>query len=107
MMQFQDLAEKLVAVLLLATFISGLAAIVLRRVAAWGLVGQIVALKSVVAGAFLFSFYLRPVNADLLVLSLVALGLVPVISLVGILVLHRCSRFGGTLDMDEEDRLRH
>ena len=98
---------KLSALLLLSIFVSGLTAIALRRVAAWGLVGQVIALKAVVACAFLFSRYGLAGSGDLVVLSLVALALVPGLSMVGLLVLHRCSRFQGTLDVDEEDSLRH
>lgn len=106
-MEVATLAGKLSVILLLAIFVAGLSAIFLRRIAAWGLVGQVIALKAVAACAFLFSSYALPGRGDLLVLSLVALGLVPGLVMVGVLVLHRCSRFGGTLDMDEEDRLRH
>jgi NADH:ubiquinone oxidoreductase subunit K len=101
------LANKINVILLLAIFISGLAAVVLRRIAAWALVGQAIALKAVVACGFLFSQYLATGGGDLIVLSLVALGMVPALSVVGLLVLHRCSRFRGSLDVDEEDTLRH
>ena len=101
------LASKINVILLLAIFVSGLAAIVLRRIAAWALVGQAIALKAVVACGFLFSQYFAAGGGDLIVLSLVALGMVPALSVVGLLVLHRCSRFRGSLDVDEEDTLRH
>lgn len=98
---------KVYMILLLAVFLTGLWTIFLRRVAAWGLVGQMLALKAVVAGAFLLAQQARPGRSDLVVLSLVALGMVPILTMVGVLVLHRCSRFSGTLDVDEEHSLRH
>lgn len=101
------LANKITMILLFTIFVAGLVTVVLRRVAAWSLVGQVIALKAVAAGAFLFSRYNLAGSGDLIVLSLVALGFVPGLSVVGLLVMHRCSRFQGTLDVDEEDRLRN
>lgn len=101
------LLQKLSIVLCSAIFVTGLATIFLRRVAAWILVGQIVALKAVAACAFLLSRLAVPGGGDLAVTSLVALGLVPSALAVGALVLHRCRRFQGTLDIDEETGLRH
>lgn len=106
-MELNLLASKINVILLLAVFVAGIAAILLRRIAAWGLVGQAIALKAVVAGGFLFAHYFASGSADLIVLSLVGLGMVPALAAVGLLVLHRCSRFRGTLDVDEEDSLRH
>ncbi|MGE3261305.1 MAG: NADH-quinone oxidoreductase subunit K [Bacteriovoracia bacterium] len=106
-MDLTSVANKINVILLLAVFVAGLSAIALRRVAAWGLVGQATALKAVVACGFLFSQYFSSGGGDLIVLSLVALGMVPALVAVGLLVLHRCSRFRGTLDVDEEDSLRH
>lgn len=102
-----SLLGKVTVLLLLAIFVVGLSAIVLRRIAAWSLVGQAIALKSVVACGFLFSHHFTSGAGDLTMLSLVALGMVPALSAVGLLVLHRCSRFQGTLDVDEETNLRH
>lgn len=99
--------QKISLVLCAAIFVTGVATIFLRRVAAWILVGQIVALKAVVACAFLLSHLSVPGGGDLVVTSLVALGLVPSVTAVGILVLHRCRRFEGSLDIDEETGLRH
>ena len=101
------LLQKLSLVLCSSIFVVGLATIFLRRVAAWILVGQIVALKAVAACAFLLSRLPVGGAGDLVVTSLVAMGLVPSVAAVGALVLHRCHRFQGTLDMDEETGLRH
>ena len=46
-------------------------------------------------------------KADLLIISLVAAGLVPAVGFVGMLVMHRCGRFEGSLDYDEENSLRN
>jgi hypothetical protein len=83
------------------------ATIFLRRVAAWILVGQVVALKAVAACAFLLSRLSVLGGGDLAITSLVAMGLVPSVAAVGSLVLHRCRRFEGTLDVEEETGLRH
>lgn len=99
--------QKLSLILCSAIFVVGLSTIFLRRVAAWILVGQIVALKAVAACAFLLSRLTLTGAGDLVVTSLVAMGFVPSIAAVGALVLHRCQRFQGTLDMEEETGLRH
>lgn len=101
------LLQKMSLVLCSAIFVTGVATIFLRRVAVWTLVGQIVALKAVAACAFLLSRLSVPGAGDLVVTSLVAMGLVPSVSAVGVLVLHRCRRFQGSLDVDEETDLRH
>lgn len=101
------LLQRLSLILCSAIFVSGVATIFLRRVAAWILVGQLVALKAVAACAFLLSRLSLPGSGDLMVTSLVAMGLVPSVAAVGTLVLHRCRRFDGTLDVDEETGLRH
>lgn len=93
--------------LALSTFVIGLATILLRRHAGWSLVGQITAVKAVAACAFLLSRLPLKGAGDLAVLSLAAAGLVPALALVGLLVLHRCGRFGGTLDYEEEKELRN
>ncbi len=89
-----------------AIFVTGLATIFLRRVAAWILVGQLLALKAVVACAFLLSRLSLPGAGDLAVTSLVAMGMIPSVAAAGTLVLHRCRRYKGTLDIDEETSLR-
>ncbi len=101
------LLQKMSLVLCSAIFVTGLATIFLRRVAVWILVGQLIALKAVAACAFLLSRLSVPGGGDLAVTSLVAMGLVPSVAAVGALVLHRCRRFQGSLDMDEETGLRH
>jgi hypothetical protein len=101
------LLQRLSLVLCGAIFVSGIATIFLRRVAAWILVGQLVALKAVAACAFLLARLSVAGGGDLVVTSLVAMGLVPSVAAVGALVLHRCRRFDGTLDIDEETGLRH
>ncbi len=99
--------QRISLLLCSAIFITGLATIFLRRVAAWVLVGQLIALKAVAACAFLLSRLSLPGSGDLVVTSLVAMGMVPSVAAVGALVLHRCRRFQGTLDVDEETGLRH
>lgn len=94
-------------IVLAAMFITGVATILMRRLVVWALVGQIICLKAVAVGAYMFSFYFKSLAAPLLMLSLVSLALLPMVVGVGILVLHRCARFGGTLDIDQEDRLRN
>lgn len=101
------LLERLSLVLCSAIFVTGVATIFLRRVAVWVLVGQVLSLKAVAACAFLLSRLPVSGGPDLVVTSLVAMGMVPSVSVVGSLVLHRCRRFGGTLDTDEESGLRH
>jgi NADH:ubiquinone oxidoreductase subunit K len=101
------LLQRISLVLCGAIFVCGLATIFLRRVAAWILVGQLIALKAVAACAFLLSRLTLSGRADLVVTSLVAMGMVPSVAAVGALVLHRCRRFDGTLDVDEETGLRH
>jgi len=101
------LLQRVSLVLCSAIFVSGLATIFLRRVAAWILVGQLVALKAVAACAFLLSRLSVAGGGDLMVTSLVAMGMVPSVAAVGTLVLHRCRRFDGTLDVDEETGLRN
>lgn len=91
----------------LLIFVAGISTILLRRHAVWGLVGQITAIKAVAAAGFLLSQFPIPGEGDLILISLVALGLVPAVGFTGILVLHRCGRFNGTLDYDEEDSLRN
>lgn len=98
--------QKISLILCCAIFVTGIATIFLRRVAAWILVGQLFALKAVAACAFLLSRLSLPGAGDLVITSLVAMGMVPSIAAVGALVLHRCRSFGGTLDVDEETGLR-
>ena len=100
------LLSKSFILLPLALFAVGLATIALRRHAAWSLVGQVTAVKAVAAGAFLLSQLPLKGAGDLLFVSLLAVGTVPALSLVGVLVLHRCGRFGGSLDYEEESSLR-
>jgi NADH:ubiquinone oxidoreductase subunit K len=101
------LSGKACITLLIVVFVVGLSTMFLRRIAVWSLVGQLIAMKAVAACGYLLTQFVSPRNGDLIVLSLVATGLVPVLSVVGLLVLHRCGRFGGTLDVDEEKGLRH
>jgi NADH:ubiquinone oxidoreductase subunit K len=101
------LIQRISLILCSAIFVAGLATIFLRRVAAWILVGQIVALKAVAACAFLLSRLAISGGGDLMVISLVSMGLVPSVAAVGTLVLHRCGRFEGTLDIDEETSLKN
>jgi NADH:ubiquinone oxidoreductase subunit K len=99
--------ERASMVLCAAIFVTGLATIFLRRVAGWILIGQLTALKAVAACAFLLSRLAVRGGGDLAITSLVAMGMVPGVAAVGLLVLHRCGRFQGTLDVDEEVGLRH
>lgn len=107
MTEFHSLISKISIFLSLAIFVAGVSTIFLRRIAVWTLVGQGIALKAVAACAFLLSQFSTVGGGDLVVISLVALGMVPSLSIVGILVLQRCARFGGSLDVDEEESLRH
>lgn len=100
------LLQEIILVLLLAIFLVGAFTMLIRRVAVWSLVGQIIAIKSVVAGSFFLASYIGRAPGDLLSLCLLFLGALPTVAAIGLLVLHRCARFGGTLDLEEEDRLR-
>jgi NADH:ubiquinone oxidoreductase subunit K len=101
------LLNKLTLLLPLVLFTVGIATIFLRRHSAWSLVGQVTAVKAVAAAAFLLSQYAIKGAGDLVFVSLLAVGFVPVLALVGLVVLHRCGRFGGTLNYEEEDSLRN
>ncbi|RZA04752.1 MAG: hypothetical protein EOP11_14375 [Proteobacteria bacterium] len=101
------LIGKFSILLPLALFAVGITSIFLRRHAGWSLVGQLTAVKAVAACGFLLSQLPLKGAGDLLFVSLLAVGMVPMIALVGILVLHRCGRFGGSLDYEEEDSLRN
>lgn len=105
-MDIPSLANKATILLALAIFIAGIATIFLRRHAVWSLVGQLTAVKAVAAAGFLLAQFPISGEGDLVVISLVAVGMVPAVGFVGILVLHRCGRFNGTLDYDEEDSLK-
>lgn len=107
MTEIQMVLHKATLILGSAIFVAGVSTIFIRRLAAWILVGQVFALKAVAACSFLLSQLSLQGSGDLIVTSLVALGMVPSLSVVGILVLHRCGRFSGTLDVDEENSLRH
>ena len=91
----------------LALFVVGIATIFLRRHGAWSLVGQVTAVKAVAAAAFLLSQFPIKGAGDLVFVSLLAVSAVPMLALVGLVVLHRCGRFGGTLDYEEEESLRN
>ncbi len=91
----------------LLVFSAGLSCIFLRRLALWCVVGQVIALKAVIAAGFITSTMHDPGHADLVFVSLILLGLVPQACLVGMVVVHRCSRFGGSLDMAKQGNLRH
>ena len=99
--------EEFSLIVILAIFLVGIVSMLMRRVAVWNLVGQMIAIKSVVAGSFFLATYLGKASGDLLVICLIFLGALPAVGAVGLLVLHRCARFGGTLDLEEEDRLRN
>lgn len=101
------LFAELSLIVILAIFLMGLFTMLMRRVAVWNLVGQMIAIKAVAAGAFFLAIYLGKAPGDLLILCLIFLGALPAVGAVGLLVLHRCARFGGTLDLEEEDRLRN
>jgi NADH:ubiquinone oxidoreductase subunit K len=107
MIDLPILLHKLTLILGGAIFVAGVSTIFLRRIASWILMGQVFALKAVAACAFLLSQLSLHGGGDLIVVSLVTLGLVPSLSVVGMLVLHRCGRFGGSLDVDQETMLRH
>lgn len=106
-MNLQSITSSAPILVCLALFVLGVSTIFMRRHAVWSLVGQLVALKAMAALAFLLSQYPLAGGGDLAVISLVAVGLVPMVGFVGVLILHRCGRFGGTLDYDEEDSLRN
>ncbi|HEY8280191.1 MAG TPA: hypothetical protein VIH99_11245 [Bdellovibrionota bacterium] len=107
MSEYVIFLQRLSLVLCAAIFVTGVATIFLRRLAGWILIGQLTSLKAVAACAFLLSRLDQKGGGDLAVASLVAMGMVPSIAAVGALVLHRCGRFQGTLDLDEETGLRH
>lgn len=106
-MNFADLANNAHILLCLAIFVLGVSTIFMRRHGVWSLIGQLVALKAMAALAFLLSQFPLAGAADLAVISLVAVGLVPLVGFVGLLILHRCGRFNGSLDYDVEDSLRN
>lgn len=106
-MNFQDIANNAPILICLALFVLGVSTIFMRRHAVWSLVGQLVAIKAMAALAFLLSQFPLAGGGDLAVISLVAVGLVPMVGFVGVLILHRCGRFNGSLDYDEEDSLRN
>jgi len=106
-MDSSSLLGKLTVLLPLSLFIVGVTAIFLRRHASWSLVGQVTAVKAVAACGFLLSQFPLKGAGDLLFVSLLAVGMVPMLALVGLLVLHRCGRFGGSLDYEEENSLRN
>jgi NADH:ubiquinone oxidoreductase subunit K len=106
-MNFSGWMNSVPIVLAAAVFVLGVSTIFMRRKAVWSLIGQVTALKAVAATALLLSQYKLAGAGDLAMISLVAVGLVPMAGLAGLVVLHRCGRFGGTLDYDEEDSLRN
>jgi hydrogenase-4 membrane subunit HyfE len=106
-MEIASWVNKATILASLAIFIVGIATIFLRRHAVWSLVGQLTAVKAVAAAGFMLAQFPISGEGDLVVLSLVALAMVPAVGFVGILVLHRCGRFQGTLDYDEEDSLKN
>lgn len=106
-MDISTIANKATFLVALAIFISGISTIFLRRHAVWSLVGQLTAVKAVAAAGFLLAQFPISGEGDLVVISLVAVGMVPAVGFVGVLVLHRCGRFDGTLDYDEENSLRN
>jgi NADH:ubiquinone oxidoreductase subunit K len=87
-------------------FTIGLVTIFIRRHAFWVLVGSLLVIKSVGAMALFLSKHEGPAKDDFGILALLAIGLVPAAGFLGVLVLHRSSRFGGTLDLEREDQLR-
>lgn len=106
-MSFADIAHNLPVLFALTLFVLGVSTIFMRRHGVWSLVGQLTALKAIAALAYLLAQHKLAGAGDLAVISLVAVGLVPITGFVGMLVLHRCGRFGGSLDYDEEDSLRN
>lgn len=96
-----------VLVLSFLIFTVGMGCIFLRRYALWCAVGQIISLKAVIAAGFITATMHEPGHRDLVFISLILLGLVPQVCLVGMVVIHRCSRFGGSLDMARPGSLRH
>lgn len=89
-----------------AIFLVGLTTMFIRRHAFWSLVGSLITLKAVSAMALFLSLQNTSAKTDFGLLALVALGILPMVGCVGILVLHRGARFDGTLDLDKEDKLR-
>jgi NADH:ubiquinone oxidoreductase subunit K len=88
-------------------FSTGICCIFLRRLAIWSLVGQLTAMKAVAAAAFILSRLAFPGKADLEAISLLAAAFIPAAAFVGLVVLHRCGRFGASLDYDRENELRN
>lgn len=89
-----------------AIFLVGLTTMFIRRHAFWMLVGSLVSLKAVGAMSLFLSLQADSAKTDFSLLALVALGILPMVGCVGVLVLHRGFRFQGTLDLEKEDKLR-
>lgn len=106
-MRFFISAETMMLFIPFLMFMVGITCILLRRLALWNLIGQIVSLKAVVAGALLASKLQDSGYPDLIFISLAILGIVPQLCLVGLVVIHRCGRFGGSLDISKQGELRN
>ena len=101
-----NLITKLILIFPVFIFLIGVSVMLIRKKLAWNLMGQLIALKATVAGAFLWSQQ-TSTNTEMIFITLVALGLLPACSMVGLLVIQRAGRFGGTSDSEEEQRLRN
>lgn len=106
-MNFFISVETFVLFIPFLMFMVGVTCVLLRRLALWSLIGQIVSLKAAVAGALLASKIQDSGYPDLIFISLAILGIVPQICLVGLVVIHRCGRFGGSLDVSRQGELRN
>ncbi len=101
-----DVFYPIIFSLCLLIFTIGLVTIFIRRHAFWILVGSLLVIKSVGAMALFLSKHEGPAKDDFGILALLSIGLVPAAGYLGVLVLHRSSRFGGTLDLEQEDKLK-
>lgn len=101
-----NIVTKLILIFPVFIFLVGISVMLIRKKLAWNLMGQMIALKATVAGAFLWSQQTNT-NTEMIFISLVALGLVPACSMVGLLVIQRAGRFGGTSDSAKEQQLRN
>jgi hypothetical protein len=99
--------ENLILVIPFLIFIIGISCLLLRRLVVWNIVGQIISLKAVVIGGFLTSVKQDIGHADLVFVSLIILSLIPQAALVGMLVIHRCARFNGSLDLAKQGNLKN
>ncbi len=101
-----EIAFSLAFFLAFAVFLVGVTTIFIRRHAFWVLVGTLFCIKAVGAMALFLSLQETPAKMDFGLLALMAIGMVPIAGSVGVLVLHRGGRFGGTLDLENEVQLK-